>query len=67
LSLSDLASKTGLNRSTIWKFENSPHPNPTLDNLLGIQQALGLASIEQLLGGFLRFPSEALAHEGRPE
>lgn len=50
VTVARLAEDTGLDRSTIYKLEKGGISNPTLDLLLTIQGALGLASIEELLG-----------------
>lgn len=59
LSQRGLAEVAGIPHRTISRLEKGDHTNPTLRTLLALQRALGLASIEQLLGGIARFPSDA--------
>lgn len=61
MSVQDLADAMGVHRTTIYTLEASEQPNPTLSVLLRLQSALRLSSLEQLLGGFIEFPSETLA------
>lgn len=63
MSIRRLAKLAGISQETLRQLERDPQANPRLDTLLRIQQALGLASLEQLLGGFTRFPSGAMAEE----
>jgi len=63
MSIRGLARLAGTSQETVRQLESDPRANPTLETLLGVQQALGLASLEQLLGGFDRFPSRELAEE----
>jgi DNA-binding XRE family transcriptional regulator len=60
-SAKTLAIRAGISRETLRQIETDPAANPRLSTLLGLQRALGLASVEQLLGGFPAFPSEEMA------
>ena len=66
MSIRRLAKLAGMSQETLRQLERDPQANPRLDTLLRIQQALGLASLEQLLGGFAKFPSGTLAEERHP-
>jgi transcriptional regulator with XRE-family HTH domain len=63
MSIRRLAKSAGMSQETLRQLESDPQANPRLDTLLRLQQALGLASLEQLLGGFAKFPTGALAEE----
>jgi transcriptional regulator with XRE-family HTH domain len=67
MSIRRLAKSAGMSQETLRQLETDPQANPRLDTLLRLQQALGLASLEQLLGGFARFPTGALAEERNPQ
>lgn len=45
-----LSDRSGVGRTTISNIETGQHPNPGLDVLVRLQHALGLDSIEALLG-----------------
>jgi transcriptional regulator with XRE-family HTH domain len=61
LSQSELAQRCGLTRSTIARLESAGNKNaPSLMNLIHIQRALSIPSIELLLGGPTSFPSASL-------
>ena len=66
LSVDQLAERSGIHRTTIYKLETSEHPNPTLDNLLNIQRALGLTSLERLFDALLALSSDLLSSR-RPD
>jgi transcriptional regulator with XRE-family HTH domain len=57
LKHSELALKAGVDRTYLYELEGSDHVNPTLDTLLRLQGALGLASLELLLEGLPNFAS----------
>ncbi len=68
LTVAELASKTGIDRTRIYDLEDQETPNPTLDTLLRLQEALGLASLELLLDGIADFASvRRRAHENFDE
>lgn len=62
LSFEQFGRRIGLSASAVRKLEDPATANPRLDTLLGIQRALGLASIEELFG---QFPSAELAERPR--
>ena len=41
-SLTDIADKSGIDKSRLSKLENDPHPNPTLNTLSRIAGAIGV-------------------------
>jgi DNA-binding XRE family transcriptional regulator len=61
LSMRALARRAGVSPMTLSQLEANPRANPTLETLLRLQQALELASVEQLLGGLEEMPSAQLA------
>ncbi len=42
LSLSDMEARSGIKRATLCRLENDPHPNPTIQTLLRIAEALNV-------------------------
>ena len=42
MSLSDVATKSGIDKSRLSKLESDPHPNPTLNTLARIAEAIGV-------------------------
>jgi len=42
LSLSDVATRSGIDKSRLSKLENDPHPNPTLNTLARLAHAIGV-------------------------
>ncbi len=42
LSLGDVASRSGIDKSRLSKLENAPHPNPTFRTLMRIADAIGV-------------------------
>ena len=42
LSLADVAARSGIDKSRLSKLENDPHPNPTLNTLTRIANAIGV-------------------------
>jgi len=42
LSLSDVAARSGIDRSQLSRLENDPHPNPTLSTLNRLAHAIGV-------------------------
>jgi transcriptional regulator with XRE-family HTH domain len=63
LSMRALARRAGVSPMTLSQLEANPRANPTLETLLRLQQALELASVEQLLGGLEQMPSIQLAEK----
>lgn len=57
----ELARRAGVDARLLADLERGRHVNPTLRTLLKLQRALGLCSVELLLGGQRRFPSDDLA------
>jgi DNA-binding phage protein len=42
LTLTEVAERSGIDKSNLSKLENDPQPNPTLDTLSRIAQAIGV-------------------------
>jgi transcriptional regulator with XRE-family HTH domain len=56
-----LAGRAGLSPDTISQLEAGSRSDLALETIIRIQVAMGLTSIEQILGPFVEFPSDALA------
>lgn len=61
LKVRELARLADVDHQAISNLESGRTENPTLKTLLAIQRALGLPSIELLLGGVAEHPSWAMA------
>lgn len=59
LSVRELAHRAGVSKTRVSDIETGKHPNPSLATLLRIQAALGITSLEAVLGDT---PSMQLIH-----
>lgn len=64
LSMRRLAERSGVGRDTISRLESGRFSDPSLGELLRLQDALDLPSIELLIGGPAAFPSGAYVRQG---
>ncbi len=58
MSVRELAEKASVSKSVINRLEKGRSGDPSLGKVLRLQRALGLPSIEMLLGGPHAFPSD---------
>jgi transcriptional regulator with XRE-family HTH domain len=58
MSVRELAEKASVSKSVISRLEKGKSEDPSLGKVLRLQRALGLPSIEMLLGGPHAFPSD---------